>query len=154
MFILRYLEHVGALHVVPSFSIFRKIEQWVHSDFIVWHFSIFCMLLPILELVPLRSPNISMHHFLNRISDLNGIRGRDILEAAKENKVRAIRHFIRSDVNSVQKTDDKGTGLEDVAWSPWRFGDAMTWCNGMQWPGVVSFHFVVPRFDLKVEFLW
>ena len=73
------------------------------------------MFLPILELVPLSSPNISMHHFLNRISDLNGIRGRDIREAAKENKVRAIRHFIRSDVNSVQKTDDEGTGLEDVA---------------------------------------
>ena len=72
------------------------------------------MFLPILELVPSSSPNMSMHHFLNRISDLNGIRGRDILEAARENKVGAIRHFSRSDVNSVQKTDEAGTGLKDV----------------------------------------
>ena len=63
---------------------------------------------------------MSMHHFfahdqLDRIFDLNGIRGQDILEAAKENKVGAIRHFLRSDVNSVQKTDGEGTGLKDVA---------------------------------------
>ena len=86
---------------------------------------------------------------LQKIFDLNGIRGRDILEAAEENKVGAIRYFIRSDVNSVQKRDTQGTSLKDVAWSPWNFGDAMTWYNGMRWPGVVSFHFVVPCFDLK-----
>ena len=53
-----------------------------------------------------------------KIFDLNGIRGRDILEAAKGNKVRAIRHFICSDVNSVHKTDEEGTGLKDVVASP------------------------------------
>ena len=99
------------------------------------------------------SPNMSMHHF-QQIFDLNGIRGRDILEATEENNEGAIRHFIRSDVNSVQKTDKHGRSLKDVAWSSWSFGDAMTWCNGMQWPWVISFHFVVPWFGLKVEFLW
>ena len=64
-----------------------------------------------------------MHHFfahdqLHHIFDLNGIRGQDILEAAKENKVGAIRHFLGSDVNSVQKTDEEGTGLKDVASVP------------------------------------
>ena len=52
---------------------------------------------------------------LDKTFDLNGIRGPDILEAARENKVKAIRHFIRSDVNSVQKTDEAGTSLKDVA---------------------------------------
>ena len=57
-----------------------------------------------------------MHHvFLQNIFDLNGIRGCDILEAAKENKVGAIRHYIRSDMNSVQKTDEDGMSLKDVA---------------------------------------
>ena len=78
------------------------------------------MFLPILDLLPPSSPNMSMHHFfandqLHHIFDLNGIRGQDILEAAKENKVGAIRHFLRSDVNSVQKTDEEGTSLKEVA---------------------------------------
>ena len=30
----------------------------------------------------------------------------------------------------------------------------MTWCNGMQWPGIFSFHFVALCFDLKVKRLW
>ena len=30
----------------------------------------------------------------------------------------------------------------------------MTWCNGMQWPGIFSFHFVALCFDLKVKLLW
>ena len=51
---------------------------------------------------------------LLQIFDLNGIRGRDILEAAAENKVGAIRHFVRSDVNSVQKTNEMGKSLKDV----------------------------------------
>ena len=76
------------------------------------------MFLPILELMPLSCPNMSMHDLSllwQKIFDLNGIRGRDILEAAKENKVGAIRHFIRSDVNSLQQTDEEGTSLKDVA---------------------------------------
>ena len=60
------------------------------------------------------SKDVHASLLLQKIFDLNGIRGRDILEAAKENKVGAIRHFIRSDVNSVQKTDEEGTGLKDV----------------------------------------
>ena len=78
------------------------------------------MLLLILDLLSRSSSNMSMHHLFandqrHHIFDLNGIRGQDILEAAKENKVGAIRHFLRSDVNSVQKTDEAGTGLNDVA---------------------------------------
>ena len=78
------------------------------------------MFLPILDWLSRSSSNMSMHHFfandqLHHIFDLNGIRGQDILEAAKKNKVGAIRHFIRSDVNSVQKTDRSGTSLKDVA---------------------------------------
>ena len=78
------------------------------------------MFLPILDWLSRSSSNMSMHHFFandqrHHIFDLNGIRGRDILEAAKENKVGAIRHFLRSDVNSVQKTDEQGTSLKDVA---------------------------------------
>ena len=52
---------------------------------------------------------------LQKIFDLNGIQGRDILEAAKKDKVGAIRHFIRSDVNSVQKTNEHGTSLKEIA---------------------------------------
>ena len=59
------LEHVGALHVVLSFSIFKKIEHWVHPDFLVWHFSTFCMFVP---MVPSSSPNMSTHHFFCRRS--------------------------------------------------------------------------------------
>ena len=82
------------------------------------------MLLPILfNLLSRSSSNMSMHHFfandqLHHIFDLNAIRGQDILEAAKENKVGAIGHFLRSDVNSVQKTDEKGPSLKDVARTP------------------------------------
>ena len=126
---------VAACHVWTLFNLLRVFcNSWFHAFKLSKH--VYASLLQ------------------QKIFDLNGIRGRDILEAAKENKVGAIRHFIRSDMNSVQKTDEEGTSLKDVAWTPWRFGDAMTWCNGMQWPGVVSFHFVVPCFDVKVEFLW
>ena len=74
------------------------------------------MFLPILDWGAFKlSKNVYASLLLYNIFDLHGIRGRDILQAAKENEVGAIRHFIRSDANSVQKTDDKGTGLEDVA---------------------------------------
>ena len=91
------------------------------------------MFLPILDLLSRSSSNMSMHHFfahdqLDHIFDLNGIRGQDILEAAKENKVGAIRHFLRSDVNSVQKTDEEGPSLKDVACVPLSFGG----CNVLQ----------------------
>ena len=64
--------------------------------------------------------SMSMHRFFTKnqrhhIFGLNGCQGHDILEAAKENKEGAIRHFIRSDENSVHKTHEEGTDLKDVA---------------------------------------
>ena len=56
---------------------------------------------------------MSMHQFFTK--DQQHHRGRDMLEAAKENKEGAVRHFIRSDVNSVHKTHEEGTDLKDVA---------------------------------------
>ena len=38
-----------------------------------------------------------------------------MLEAASDNKEGAIGYFIPSDVNSVQKTDENGANLKDVA---------------------------------------
>ena len=72
------------------------------------------MFLPILELM-VKLSNHVYASLLLQIFDLNGIRGRDILEAAEEHKVGAIRHFIGSDVNSLEKTDERGTSLKDVA---------------------------------------
>ena len=139
----------------PEFFPSKILFFFFFSDFPVAHFSIFyaCFFhflswcLQALQTCPCIT-------YSTEYLWLEWIRGRDILEAAKENKVGAIRHFIRSDVNPVQKTDEEGTSLKDVAWSLWNSGDAMTWYNGTQWPGVVSFHLVVPCFDVNVEFLW
>ena len=145
----------------PEF--FHLQKDWVVISFLFCICSISCMLLLILDLLSRSSSNMSMHHLFandqrHHIFDLNGIRGQDILEAAKENKVGAIRHFLRSDVNSVQKTDEEGTGLNDVAWVPWSFGgcNVIQWHDAMACNGLEYFRSILlwQCFDLKVEFLW
>ena len=126
LFIMFYL-FLSVFELCMLSWVFPSSKDWVD------------MFLPILDWLSRRSSNMSMHHFfandqLHHIFDLNGIRGQDILEAAKKIKVGAIRHFIRSDVNSVQKTDRSGTSLKDVAWAPWSFGE----CNVIQWPDAMA----------------
>ena len=66
----------------------------------------------------------------------------------RKNKVGAIRHFLRSDVNSVQKTDGEGTGLKDVAWVPWSFGgcNVVQWHDAMACNGLEYFRFILLRY--------